>query len=54
MKISLHVNDNLELQLDPETELEALMLREMQSRCAKGQPVKLERVESRVVVVVSK
>ena len=54
MKVSIHVNDHLELQLDPETELEALMLREMQSRCAKGQPVKMERKDELVVISVNK
>jgi hypothetical protein len=41
MKTEMHINRTLELWLDPETDLEAAVLRQMADAAAKGEPVAL-------------
>jgi len=47
MKVALHVNGSIEIELQPESEIERLVLSEMAARAARGQAVGLSSVANK-------
>ena len=52
MKVELHINGSLQVQLIPETPTETLVLNEMRERAGKGKAAKLGGDEQCTVVSV--
>lgn len=54
MKIELHINGRVNVDLTPETEIEKVVVSEMQEAASKGKAVKIESVGGAMRVSVEK
>lgn len=54
MKIELHINGHMQVEMTPETAIEAVVLRAMLAGAEKGQVVTLAGTDDAIVVSVEK